>query len=325
MRVLVTGATGAIGPLLVAHLLDNGHQVRVLLRQSSLPQLLSKKVDIAQGDVRDPASLLDALDHIDVVFHLAAKLHINAPSKDLYNEYDQINVAGSANVAKAAVEKRVKRMVHFSTINVYGPSKTSSVLFDETTPVNPQSLYAKTKIEAEHAVLDILGHHPSSSAVILRLAAVFGPRMQGNYKTLVKALKYGFFWPIGTGDNRRTLVYIDDLLRGALLAAVHPNAQGKTYNLTDGQTHTLNQIVEAIACALDRRAPRFHIPESTALFLSAVADKALTCFGEPRERLQTLVEKLLEDVAVDGNKFCRDLVFTPQVSLKQGWQRAVRG
>ena len=138
MRVLVTGATGAIGPLLVAHLLDNGHQVRVLLRQSSLPQLISKNVDIAQGDVRDPASLLDALDHVDVVFHLAAKLHINAPSKDQYTAYDQINVAGSANVAKAAVEKGVKRMVHFSTINVYGPSKPSSGLLDENTPLNPQ-------------------------------------------------------------------------------------------------------------------------------------------------------------------------------------------
>jgi len=325
LRVLVTGATGAIGPLLVSHLLDNGHQVRVLLRQKSLPHRISKNVDIAQGDVRDPASLGDALAHAEVVFHLAAKLHINAPAKHLYNEYYQINVAGSANVAKAAVEKGVKRMVHFSTINVYGPSKPSSGLFDENTPFNPQSIYAQTKIEAEQAVLDILGNRPSSSAVILRLAAVYGPRMQGNYKALVKALKYRAFWPIGSGENRRTLIYVDDLMRGVHLAAFHPNAQGNIYNLTDGRIHSLNQIIEAIACAMGRQAPRFHIPEGPALFLSGSADKALACLGKPRARFSTLVQKLLEDVAVDGNKICRELGFTPCVSLKQGWQKAVLG
>jgi UDP-glucose 4-epimerase len=325
MRVLVTGATGAIGPLLITHLLDHGHRVRVLLRHSSLPQYILKNVDVFQGDVSDEVSLLGALDHAEAVFHLAAKLHINAPSPDLYDEYNRINVTGSANVAKAVVENRVKRMVHFSTINVYGPSKPSSALFDESSPLNPQSIYAESKIKAEKAVLDILGHHPSSSVVILRLAAVYGPRMQGNYKTLVKALKYRLFWPIGRGDNRRTLIYIDDLLRGAHLAAVHPNAKSNTYNLTDGRIHTLNQIIEAIAYAVGHRAPRFHIPENSALFISDAADKVLDRLSQPRARFRTLVEKMLEDVAVDGNKICRDLGFTPRVSLKQGWQKAMLG
>jgi len=325
MRVLVTGATGAIGPLLVSHLIEHDHQVRVLQRHNCLPPFIPKKVDVFQGDVRDPASLLGALGHVEAVFHLAAKLHINSPSADLYNEYDQINVTGSANVAKAVVEKRVKRMVHFSTINVYGPSKPSSALFDENSPLNPQSIYAESKIKAEQAVMDILGGHPSSSAVILRLAAVYGPRMQGNYKALVNALKYRLFWPVGTGRNHRTLIYIDDLLRGAHLAAVHPDAKGHIYNLTDGRIHSLNQIIEAVANAMGRRVPRFHIPEGPALFLSGAADKALARLGRPHVRLRTLVEKLLEDVAVDGSRFCRDLGFAPQVSLKQGWQKALLG
>jgi len=323
MGVLVTGATGTIGPLLVDHLLSNGHFVRVFSRHKTKPLSSHRNLDIIQGDIRDPASLSKAMDQVDVVFHLAAKLHINNPSPELYDEYYQINVQGSANVAKAVVENNVDRLVHFSTINVYGASHKSSELFDEISPYRPQSIYAESKAEAEKAILEIFRNLKSSSMVILRLAAVYGPQMQGNYGLLVKALRNRLFWPIGPCDNRRTLVFIDDLIRGALLAAVHPKAAGEVYNLTDGRTHTLMQIIEAISNAIGRKPPRIHIPENYARFMAATADKALAFGGRSHARLGVLIEKLLEDVAVSGDKMCRDLGFRPQVPLLQGWQRAV--
>jgi len=67
------------------------------------------------------------------------------------------------------------------------------------------------------------------------MAAIYGPRMKGNYPRLVKALSRGIFIPVGKGDNRRTLVHEEDAVRAAVLAAQHPRAAGRVYNVSDGQ------------------------------------------------------------------------------------------
>lgn len=324
MRALVTGATGTIGPFLVNYLLSKGHQVRILARNSKQPPFFGRNVEHINGDIRDSKCLEDAIHQADIVFHLAAKLHINNPLPHLADEYLQINVEGSANVAKAVAENNVKRMVHFSTINVYGPS-CSLQPFNESSRLNPLTTYAQSKVKAEEAVRDILKRQNPSSVVILRLASVYGPKMQGNYRKLVKAIKYRCFWPIGTGDNRRTLIYIDDLVRGACLASVHPNAAGETYNLTDGCIHTLDEIIQAISLSLGRNAPRFHIPKAPALMFATFADKTFSAIGKPQVNFGLLLQKLMEDVAVNGNKISRDLGFRSRVSLQSGWQKAISG
>jgi UDP-N-acetyl-alpha-D-quinovosamine dehydrogenase len=324
VRALVTGATGTIGPFLVNYLASKGHHVRILLRSSMKPPFLCRNIDYIHGDIRDSKCLAHAIHQADVVFHLAAKLHINNPQSHLADEYQQINIDGSANVAKAVVESNVKRMVHFSTINVYGPS-CSLPPFNENSRVNPLTIYAQTKVKAEKAVRDIFERQKSSSFVILRLASVYGPKMQGNYQKLVKALKYRCFWPIGTGDNRRTLIYIDDLVRGACLASEHPNAAGETYNITDGRIYTLAEIIHAISRSIGRNAPRFHIPKGPALMFAAIADKTFSAIDKPQVNLGLLLQKLLEDVAVNGDKINRDIGFRSRVSLKLGWQKAISG
>ena len=324
MRTLVTGATGTIGPFLINYLASRGHQVRVLSRTSMSPPFLGRNVEHIHGDIRDFKCVAHAIHQADSVFHLAAKLHINNPLPNLSDEYFQINVEGSANVAKDVAENNVKRMVHFSTINVYGPS-CSLQPFNENSRVNPLTLYAQSKVKAEEAVRDILERQKSSSVVILRLASVYGPKMQGNFKKLVKAIKYRCFLPIGTGDNRRTLIYIDDLVRGACLASTHPKAAGETYNLTDGCIHTLDEIIRAISLSIGRNPPRFHIPKTPALMLTAFADKAFSAIGKPQVNLGLLLQKLIEDVAVNGDKINRDIGFRSRVSLQLGWQKAISG
>src|SRR5690554_915924 len=115
---LVTGVSGTVGPTLVRHLLAAGHRVRVLLRSEPEAGLLSAEAEQMRGDVTDAASLIPAVEGVDVVFHLAAKLHINNPSPELAKEYHRVNVEGTRNVARAAREAGVRRFIHFSTINV---------------------------------------------------------------------------------------------------------------------------------------------------------------------------------------------------------------
>jgi nucleoside-diphosphate-sugar epimerase len=322
MRALVTGATGMIGPALVNRLLAEGWNVRILVRRSFDPEFFAAPVERLNGDVADAHSLRPAMEGIDVVFHLAAKLHLNNPSPNQSQEYRRINVDGAMNVAVTAVDVGIKRMVHFSTVSVYGPSYGLAP-YTETSPLNPQSLYAETKMQSEAGILNIFKGNPRSSAVVLRLAAVYGPRLQGNYRTLVKALQHGFFCPVGNGQNRRTMIYIDDLVRAAILAAEHPKAAGMVFNITDGEIHTLNEVLKAIACALGKTPPRFHFPSEPMQAFSAIVDRFTNSLRLPAPKLRLLVDKMMEDVAVSGDKFCRQLSFHPRYDIKHGWQAAL--
>ena len=323
MRALVTGATGMIGPALVNQLLDESWNVRILARHSFNPALFMAPVERFSSDIVDLDSLRPAMEGVDVVFHLAAKLHLNTPSPKLSQEYRKINVDGATNVARTALDAGIKRMVHFSTISVYGPS-FGQAPHTEASPLNPQSLYAETKSQSEEGIRKIFqGGQRSSSFVILRLAAVYGPRLQGNYRSLVKALRLGLFRPIGSGRNRRTMIFIDDLVRAVLMAAQHPKAAGQVFNVTDGQIHTFNDVLNAMAGAMGKPPLSFHLPYKPMRTISAMTDHLSQTLRLPLPRLEPLVDKMIEDVAASGEKLRHELSFFPEYSLGEGWKMAI--
>jgi nucleoside-diphosphate-sugar epimerase len=313
---LVTGATGAIGPQLVRTLLDAGYQVRALVRQTPSRPLFDSNVELIQGDIGDMDVLRAACADVQVVFHLAAKLHINQPHPDMEQEYYDVNVGGTSRVAEAARDAGVGRLVFFSTINVYGSGDKEAPI-DETHPLNPQTFYARSKAEAESVAL---AHLP---AVVLRLSAVYGPGMKGNYARLCRAIARGRFLMIGTGQNRRTLVHVHDVCRAALVAAQHPSAVGQIYNVTDGHVHTLRQIVDAIYGAYNRRMPHLHIPARPVRGMAGAIGRGLAFLGVQSGIGVELVDKMLEDIAVSGEKIMHELEFRPEYDLQSGWRQTV--
>lgn len=323
-RALVTGATGALGPPLIERLLAEGYRVRVLVRQTSLPSHLQGKVEVCHGTITDSNTLQAAVTNIDVVFHLAAKLHINNPAPELRAEYQSINVEGTRRLVEAGQAAGVRRLVYFSSICVYGPTSPDQIL-DETSPVHPDSLYAETKYEAEALALRA-ERTPGGErlAVVLRLGAVYGPRVKGNYARLMTALRRRMFMPIGSGLNRRTLVYDQDVATAALLAAEHPAAGGQVYNVTDGYVHTLNDIVAAICQALDRSPPRFHLPVAPFNLLATAVEAGFRLVGRQAPLGRATVGKVLEDVAVSGARIQRELGFQPRFDLITGWRQSVQ-
>jgi UDP-glucose 4-epimerase len=313
---LVTGATGAIGPVLVRQLLNRGWNVRVLTRNSPPAGLLARDVASIRGDITDPRALRKATAGADVVFHLAAKLHINDPSPQLAAEYRRVNVEGTANVAEVARQAGVRRLVVFSTINVYGCSHPDELL-DEQSPLCADAYYATSKIEAERIALATL------PAVVLRLAAVYGPGMKGNYPRLLRALQKGRFAFVGRGNNRRTLVHVEDVCAASLLAAEHPRAVGQIYNVTDGTVHTLREIVAAMCLALNRWFPRLCLPAAPVRMAAAILDDAARLILRKHFPARAAVQKILEDIAVRGQKIRDELAFRPQYDLVRGWQQTV--
>lgn len=312
---LITGGTGAIGPFVVRRLLLAGYDVRVLVRGKTPSGVIPDEVVTFDGDINDRNSLREPLRGVDIVFHLAAKLHINTPGPNLRREYWRVNVDGARCVAEAASDAGVKRFVHFSTINVYGPSTFPDV-FDETSPLNCDSWYAETKHESEQMVLDQL------PATVLRMAAAYGPGMKGNYPRLLRALRKGRYLPIGPGQNRRTLIHHEDVAEAVLLAATHPRAIGQTYNVSDGEIHTLDEIVATMCHALGCRIPTTRLPIGLAKACAAVVDTGLLCLGrQPFARVS--VNKILGDMAVDASKIHSQLGYRPRYDLQRGWSTVI--
>ena len=319
---LVTGATGALGPTLISELLLRGYRVRGLARRPLPSGALPDSVEYCRGDLCGRSSVAQAVAGVATVFHLAAKLHVASPTPEMRAEYERVNVEGTRVLVEAAQKAGVRRVVFFSTISVYGPTGGGSV--DETTPPRPDTIYAETKLRAEEIALSARALDSGEAlAVVLRMAAIYGPRMKGNYATLVNTLDRGRFLPVGNGSNLKTLVYEKDSARAAILAAEHPLAAGQLYNVSDGTVHSLREILDAISVALGRRPPRVFVPIAMARLAAAAADRALALGGRPA-RFLTAVDKFTETVAVRADRIQRELGFHPEYDLQRGWRETVR-
>jgi len=315
---LVTGATGAIGPSVVRALQARGFTVRVFSRGQPPEGVLPPGVEMFRGDLADSAILRTAVDGADVVIHLAALLHQFAPPSAALNErYQQVNVDGTRNLVQAALAARAGRIVYLSTIAVYG--STNGAVADEDTPPQPDTAYARTKLEGERLVT---GAHRASApiGVVLRAAAVYGPRIKGNYRTLAEAIARGSYLPIGRGDNRRTLVHEMDLASGIALAAEHPGACGGIFNVSDGRPHRLAEIVDAMYRAIGRTPPRMRLPVAVARSLAVAGDVVTRVSGMRLPVTRHALDKYLEDTAIDATRIQRVLGFAPAVDLDAGWR-----
>lgn len=320
-EVLVTGATGALGTALVDELHRSGRHVRVLVRKPELATDLPEYLQAFRGDITDERTLALAVRGVDTVFHLAALLHLTGEGMVSTDDYRRVNVDGTGAVVHAARQAGVRRLVYFSSISVYGD--TRGQIADELTLPRPGTAYADSKLCGEALVLAERGR-PSrgQSATVLRLAAAYGPHMQGNYRRLLQAIARGLFVPVGAASNRRTLIHEEDVAAASLLAADHPGAAGEVFNLTDGHIHTVREILEAIGAAVGRPLPRWRAPLALAQLAAVGGDTALHVLGRA-SGLYSSLKRYTEDVAVSGTKIQRLLGFAPRYDLGRGWEHTV--
>lgn len=320
-RVLVTGATGAVGPHLVSLLYQEGYQVCTLTRHEPNPALLPDRAEVFVGDITNRRDVQMAIKDCDAVIHLAALLHIVDPPDSLKPQYERVNIEGTHIVVEEAMRANVKRLIYFSTINVYGPTD-GNVVTEISTP-NPDTFYAATKLAAEKIILEARNVDSNPCGVVLRLGAVYGTRVKGNYYRLLHAMANGRFIPIGDGTNRRTLIYDKDVARAALLALQHPNAVGRIFNVTDNVFHTVSDIIEAMCTALGRKPPPFVLPVVPMRWTAAFLEDSAKFIGLKSPVTRSTIDKYTEDIAVDGTRIQRELDFTPTYDLDQGWREIV--
>lgn len=309
---LVTGATGAVGPTLVSHLIQRGYEVRTFSRSSSLPGASHPLASHFIGSINDAAALESALKGVDIVFHLAAKLHIENPTPELGFEYQLVNVEGTKQVASQAAKAGVSLIVYFSTVKVYGVRQRQPV--EETCTTIPKTMYARTKLDGEQVVQST----PGIDSIILRLSPVYGPRLKGSWERLVGAIARGRFLPVGNLNNVHSLTHVDDVARAAVLVAEHPDAIGRTLNLVGHESPAMGDILGAIYSAYGKQLPRVHIPPSLALLGALVMERSLGFINKRSPLPVESLHQLIEDEVYSAASL-RALGFVPQVSLADGW------
>ena len=318
--VLVTGATGALGPSVIRAFNSDGWSIRTLSRTPPAAGSPAAGFPHFQADINDVDALRRAMAGAHAVVHLAALLHVFDRSARVTTEYTRVNVDGTAAVFAAAVDRSIPQVVALSSIAVYGPHAGT---VDEDTAPAPDSPYAASKLEAERLALAARSADGGPVGSVLRLAAVYGPSVKGNYERLVRALARRRFVPVGDGQNKRTLVFEDDAAQAILLAASQPAAKGLTFNVTDGEIHTVREIVAAIARALGRHPPRFRVPAQMALVGVTAMEAVFKAAGMRVPVSRGILDKYLENVAVSGELIRQTLGFEPRWTLDAGWQHTV--
>jgi len=264
MRVLVTGATGFVGSALVPLLIGRGHTVRAAVRRPGAQ--VPGAETLAVGDIGPDTDWSAALDGVDAVAHLAARVHVmQDTAADPLAAFRRVNTAGTLRLAEAAAARGVRRFVHLSSIKaVVDESRPEPVR--DSTPADPHSAYGVSKREAEQG-LEALGARGVLDPVILRPPLVYGPGVGGNLRTLLAACRRRLPLPLALLDNRRSLIYVGNLADAVAACLAHPDAAGRTFLVSDGTPLTTPDLIRHLSAGLGV-SPRL-LPVPPALLASA--------------------------------------------------------
>jgi NAD dependent epimerase/dehydratase len=257
--VLVTGAGGFIGGHLTARLVAEGARVRALVRYNSrnergwleaLEPAVQQEIDTMLGDLRDVESVARAIEGRDVVFHLGAQIAIPYSYVNP-RDFVETNVTGTLNVATAARDAGVQRVVHTSTSEVYGSAQR--VPIDEEHPLEPQSPYAASKLAADK-LMDAFHRSFDLPATVVRPFNTYGPHQSARaiIPTIVSQALAGDTLRLGSLDPRRDLTFVSDTVAGFLAAALAPEAVGRTIQLGTGHDVSVGDIVDMVGEVLGK-------------------------------------------------------------------------
>jgi nucleoside-diphosphate-sugar epimerase len=322
-RILVTGGTGAVGHRVIEALQAAGAAVRVFALDDPGTRGVPG-AEYQQGNVGDRAAVRTAIEGCSGVIHMAALLHVSNPPPSLKARYEEVNVHGTKTVMDEARSAGVSRVVFFSTIAVYeGGPVIAGKVFSEEDRACSTTYYGESKRRAEELVLGAAAADGKPIGTVLRMAAIYGTRVKGNYRKLAIALARRRFIPVGPGENRRTLVYDRDAAAAAVLALRSPVAAGRTFNVTDGQCHSLKSIIEAMCAALGRRPPPIALPVRPVSQAANIVQWVSKKVGRPFS-IKAALDKYLEEIMVNGDAIQRDLGFAPSYSLTAGWNDCIQ-
>lgn len=301
MRVLVTGARGFVGRRLVADLVADGRRVRGAVRGTD--GRVPGAADIWVGDLEEARDLAAAVDGVDAVVHLAARVHRMRESADARAAYRAANVDATVRLAQAAREAGVKRFVFLSSVKVHG--ERTDAPFTETDAPAPEDPYGVSKAEAETALRTIGGG--GMDVVTIRPPLVYGPGVKANFLSLLRLADTCLPVPLGAARaNPRSMIFVGNLTSAIAAALSHPGAGGETFLVRDGEDVSPADLLRRLRHAFNRAPGLVSAPRPVIAAAAALA-------GRPNA-----AGRLFDPLQVDDSRIRRSLDWSPPYSLDHG-------
>jgi nucleoside-diphosphate-sugar epimerase len=252
MTILITGSSGFVGSALCRTLRERGFAVRPAGRSSRnarLPDL---------GGIADYTALCEG---VGTVVHCAARVHGSSSAGESDDAlFRKVNVDGTLSLARQAVDAGVRRFVFLSSIKVNGEASRPGKPFRASDAPAPSDAYARSKAEAEVALLD-LGERSGLDVVIVRPPLVYGPGVRAHFLKMMEWVARGVPLPLGgIQSNRRSLVAVDNLIDLLTVCIEHPAAAGRVFLVSDGEDLSTSALLRRLAAAMDTPARLFPVP-----------------------------------------------------------------
>lgn len=303
--VLVTGASGFVGRILCTRLISEGWNVRGTMLSSESPSCLAADVEpVTVGPLGIGTPWNHALTNVDTIIHLAARVHIMAdPAADPLAEFRKVNVEGTARLAREAAKAGVRRLVFISSIKVNGEESVTP--YSSDSPPNPSDPYGISKWEAEQTLRKIEAES-GLEVVVVRPTLVYGPGVKANFLSMMKIISRRIPLPLASITNRRSLIYIGNLVDALAISAVHPAAAGKTYLVSDGEDVSTPELIRRTAKALGVTARLLPFPLQLMLLAGKLSRKS------------GAVNRLTGTLTVDSSRIRDELGWQPPFSMKEG-------
>ena len=303
MRVLITGATGFVGTALterVSSVYDTIALVRTQnhVLSANIQQLIAANIFAA-----------DLPENIDVIIHLAGRAHIlNEQTTDPLTEFRKVNVEGTLELARQALDRKVKRFIFMSSIGVNG-SVTLQQPFTEDALAQPHADYAVSKSEAEQELKKLFAGS-DTELVIIRPPLVYAAHAPGNFARLLKLVASNLPLPFAGTQNKRSFVALENLVDFIQTCIEHPNAANQTFLVADQTSISTRELVQYLKQGMGKPARFIYIPQSLMKLGAA-------CIGKSK-----LYEQLFESLEVDTTKAQKLLGWTAPLSTQQAMLQA---
>ena len=308
-KVFITGACGFIGSVLCKKLATEGYTVIGARRprKSLIPQ---SGVQYVSLDLNDRNIKWDSLlSGVDTVVHLAARVHMmKNRSTDPLAAYRKINVNVTEKLARRAAELGVKRFVFLSTVKVNGEETWRPYV--ETDAPAPADHYGISKMEAELKLQDVAAE-TGMAFTILRPPLVYGPGVKANFLKLLQSVYRGTPLPFAAVKNRRSLIYVGNLVDAIVSCVSHPNASGQTYLVSDGEDISTPELIRSISAFLRKPIRLYSVPE----FCLRIG--AILTGNRPA------VDRLIGSLTVGTTKIREELRWRPPFTLAEGLEETV--
>lgn len=329
---VLTGATGWLGTAVVHGLarpdgawFRNG-PLRALVRdraEAARLRAVADRVEPVVGDLTDArtlAALFDGLDGAVDVLHTAGVIH---PAR--VADFETVNAGGTRAMLAAAVAAGVRRFVHVSSNSPFGTNAHPGDRFRRDEPYHPYYGYGRSKMHAELAVLEAVDR--GLDAVIVRPPWFYGPHQPPRQTTFFRMVRTGRFPVFGSGDQMRSMVYVDNLVQGVVRAELVETPAGAGWWIADAQPYAVSEIVETVGRALTEEgfevAPnRLRLPDVVAR-VAELADSTLQRAGRYQQQVHVLGE-MNKNIACDISAARHELGYEPTVDLHEGMRRSIR-